>query len=186
MLPTLNCKWSSALTPHPRASFRTIETVLNCPHCPQLNILSPKRAFLGPLHLPQVPSWGRLYSISDSTLRLTQPELGRVMMCLPAKEGKPVTAQGKGAGSLGAESALPPPDLSQPLLGQEQDKNSQEEGGAWRSESSRFSDPRFPYTESEQVRLLRCFACFTQLKPYSNKVLWKSPPWRSWTCSSLG
>lgn len=79
----------------------------------------------------------------------------------PSYRGKPVTAQGRGAGSLGTEIVLPPPDLSQSLLGQRQDKNSQDEGGAWKSELSRFSDLRFPYTESEQVRLLPCFAFFT-------------------------
>lgn len=51
------------------------------------------------------------------------------------------------------------PDLPQPLLGQEQGKNSQEEDGAWKSELFHFFKSQIPYTESEEVGL-PCFPFF--------------------------
>ena len=44
---------------------------------------------------------------------------------------------------------LAAPDLP-PFL--EQDKRSQARGGAWKSELFHFSEPQFPFTESEEAK----------------------------------
>lgn len=72
-------------------------------------------------------------------------------MRLPAKEGKPAHISGMRGRILRYRNGrLAPPDLPQPFL--EQDKRSQARGGAWKSELFHFSEPQFPFTESEEAK----------------------------------
>ena len=72
-------------------------------------------------------------------------------MRLPAKEGKPAhISRMRGRILPYRNGPLVAPDLPQPFL--EQDKRNQARGGAWKSELFYFSEPQFPFTESEEAK----------------------------------